>query len=67
MNAVVAPSSTVCGVSGARWPLAPATGVTVCTGSGTNVAAIVQSAVIGAVVYVLPARLPPQPVTVSIA
>jgi hypothetical protein len=49
VNVVVAPSSTVCGVSGAIVPPAPALGVTVCV-MIENVALTVQSAVIAPVV-----------------
>ena len=55
VNAIVSPSSTVCGVAGSivPWLPSPASGVTVCV-MISNVALTVQSAVIGPVVYVSP-------------
>ncbi len=48
-------------------PFGPAEGVTACVigGSIVNIADTVQSAVIGPVVYVVPASEPPQPLTLA--
>ena len=62
---VVVPISTCCVPLGLIDPFDPATDVTA-TVEGANVALTVQATVMTPVVYVLPTRAPPQPVTASI-
>jgi hypothetical protein len=65
VNCIVAPWFTVTLPDGLIEPPAPADAVTVKV-VAANEAVTVQLAVTGAVVYVVPERVPPQPVTEEI-
>jgi len=65
LKEVVAPWLTVCEIEGEILPFIPADG-TILWVSIAKLVVTAQSAVTGAVVYVLPDRVPLQPITVLI-